>query len=152
MEISKILLGFEDFKTRDQIIGLVTKSENGTAEGGDDAQALLIFQTSTQQTWLVATKSALYCVLDDVAKSSTRIQWSIPRQELKLAGEQVANVKAQDKNDRVGLLQIGKHKNWLYSKRLFAGDTVVKQLSRIVRQQMATPSSHEVGDGTLASH
>jgi hypothetical protein len=150
MEISKLLLGFDEFKSRQEIIDLVLKSENVKPEDAEAPEALLIFQTSTQQTWFIATKSALYCVLDDISKSLTRIQWTIPRDEFKVVGEQLANVTAVEKNDRVGLLQIGKHKNWLYSKNLFAGDNVVNQLSRIVLRQMASRPAHEIDNGTLA--
>lgn len=136
MEIRKFLLGRGDFKSPREIIDVVKGYAGDGSEGFDDAEALLIFQTSTQQTWLVVTNTTLYCVLDDLNKSSTKVQWSSPATELKRAGQKLSDISVRDKNDRVGLLQIGKHKNWLYSKKLFAGENVVDRVSNILVRKM----------------
>jgi hypothetical protein len=136
MELRKILLGRDDFKSRDEIVDVLRNS--GTATGDDlaSAETLLIFQTSSQQTWLVATNRALYCVLDDLNKNSTNVQWAVSSADLHRVGDHLAEVSALDKNDRVGLLNVGKHTNWLYSKKLFANDNVVNRLSRMVLDKM----------------
>lgn len=136
MELRKILLGRGDFKSRDEIVDVLKNSSEGAGDDFANAETLLIFQTSSQQTWLVATNRALYCVLDDLNKDSTAVQWATSSAELHRVGDHLAGVSAQDKNDRVGLLSIGKHKNWLYSKKLFARDNVVNRLSRMVLSRM----------------
>jgi hypothetical protein len=64
------------------------------------------------------------------------VQWAMSSADLQRVGDHLAGVSAQDKNDRVGLLSVGNHKNWLYSKKLFASDNVVNRLSRMVLDKM----------------
>lgn len=136
MELRKILLGRGDFKSREEIIAVLKDSGGVTDDDLANAETLLIFQTSSQQTWLVATNRALYCVLDDLNKDSTTVQWAISSADLHRVGDHLAGVSARDKNDRVGLLNVGNHRNWLYSKKLFASDNVVNRLSRMVLGKM----------------
>src|SRR5690349_18583697 len=127
MEIRKLFLGRDEFKTAREIIELVGGYHQFDRESEDtnSAQALLIFQISTQQTWLVATRLRLYCVLDDVGKSFTRVQWAIPASELITNNEVTVNITTRDKTDRTGLLNIGeRRKNWLFSKKLFASESI----------------------------
>jgi hypothetical protein len=49
---------------------------NTDAEKASKAKALLIFATSQQQTWLVASREKLYCVLDDM-KDDPKIWWDL---------------------------------------------------------------------------
>lgn len=151
MEIRKILLGRGEFKSPKEIIDVVKSSGKHDSEDFDNAEPLLIFQTSTQQTWLVATDVALYCVLDDLNRASTRVQWATSASEFKKVGEQFAGISARDKNDRVGLLQIGSHKNWFYSKKLFSGENVVDRLSKLVSRKMASAKRDSLPNGSLAT-
>jgi len=137
-QIRKLLLGRGEFKSRKEIIDVVKSFAGNGGEDFDDAETLLIFQTSTQQTWLVATNQRLYCVLDDLNKSFTRVQWATTSTELRKVGDKFSEISVRDKNDRVGLLQIGKHKNWLYSKNLFTGENVANLLSNLVMRKMAS--------------
>ncbi len=148
MELRSFLLGRGEFKTAKEIVEIVRGSARDASEDFENAEALLIFQTSTQQTWVVATNLALYCVLDDLNKSTTRVQWTIPATEFRKAGEHFANISAHDKNNRVGLLQIGNHKNWLFSKKLFADENVVDRLSSMVHRTIGADESHPLADGT----
>lgn len=144
MELRKVLLGRGDFKSRDEIVGLLRGSPEASNDHFADAETLLIFQTASQQTWLVTTNHALYCVLDDLNKDSTTVQWAMPSSDLFRDDDRLADVSTQDKNDRVGLLSVGKHKNWLYSKKLFASDNVVNRLSRMVLGKMHAADAHSV--------
>lgn len=150
MEIRKILLGRGEFKSPKEIIDVVKSSGKHDSEDFDNAEPLLIFQTSTQQTWLVATDAALYCVLDDLNRASTRVQWTTSAADFKKVGEQLA-ISARDKNDRVGLLQIGSHKNWFYSKKLFSGENVVDLLYKLVTRKMASAKKDTLPNGSLAT-
>jgi hypothetical protein len=74
---------------------------------------LLIFQTEKQRTWLVTTDKQMFCILDDeqTRQSGRMIQWRQP-----LAGAKP--VRAKPYQPKVGLLDIGERKDWLYSVRL----------------------------------
>lgn len=80
---------------------------------------LLIFSTRKQKTWLSFTRPGVVCVLDNRAKGGRiSAQWFEP-----LANISTSTVSAQDRQGRPGLLRIGSHRNWLYTKALFgSGD------------------------------
>jgi len=75
-----------------------------------------IFRTKKQRTWLAATKTSLFCVLDgDKTRERNRlIQW-------RMALEDVQPIRARERSEAklTGLLDIGRRRNWLYSRRLF---------------------------------
>jgi len=78
-------------------------------------KGLLIFRTKKQRTWLVATTSRLFCVLDgEKTRARDRlIQWREPRGEIT-----TINARERSSSKLTGLVDIGTHRNWLYSKRL----------------------------------
>ena len=90
--------------------------------------ALLIFQTTKQQTWLISSNFHLYCLLDDeqTRKKGNMMQWRMRH------GEALAFIEAQPYKEKTGLLHIGNRRNWLYSKALFPSmegiEIAVKQL------------------------
>src|SRR5438270_12682810 len=113
-QLREFFLGKSEFKTAEEIIAAVRnyKDFDTEVENITTAEALLIFQTSTQQTWLVATNARLYCVLDDINKSFTRAQWAIPKDQLVANGEVTASISTHDRSIRTGLLDIGPRHNW----------------------------------------
>jgi hypothetical protein len=78
------------------------------------SDTLLLFETVQQRTWLVATRQKLLCVLDDVkTRASGRlIQWE-------LAFDDAVPIAAHAYKPEVGLIDIGRRKNWLFSLSLF---------------------------------
>ncbi len=138
MEIRKFLLGQQEFLQAGQIAEAIRQSRNfdSTKEDPTLAATLLIFQTSYQQTWLVATRERLYCVLDDLKKSFTRVQWSMARDGLISNGQVSVSIATRDKTDRSGLLDIGEHKGWLFSKKLFADTNIESATRGLISQQM----------------
>jgi hypothetical protein len=92
-----------------------TIDESGlVADGEHVIDGLLLFRTKAQRTWLAVTHKQLFCVLDgEKTRSRGRlIQW---RDRL----DQPIPVHARDRaGSRTGLLNVGSHSNWLYSKRL----------------------------------
>lgn len=114
--IVRDILGRRDYYSRDKIIQFVKNSKkfDSTLEELDQSAALLIFQTSKQQTWLVSTKKRLYCILDDNRETEPHINWSISN-DLKFE----INVRDYPEEKSIGLIEIGEKKNWLYSKKLF---------------------------------
>jgi hypothetical protein len=138
MTIRNFLLGQGEFKSAVQVVDVVQQSKNFDCSQEDltKAEALLIFQTSKQQTWLVATRVRLYCVLDDLGKSFTRVQWSTSRNKLIADGKIGARIVTRNKTERTGLLDIGEHRGWLFSKRLFTDETIESRITNLIARQM----------------
>jgi hypothetical protein len=138
MNIREFLLGTGQFKTTNEVIKLISTSPKyGSAQQGfSDANALLIFQASKQQTWLVATRSRLYCVLDDVERNFTRIQWRISKEQLIADKTFTLSIITHDNTERIGTVDIGERKGWLYSKKLFASEPITESIKRLIRSRM----------------
>ncbi len=76
---------------------------SGIAEGEFAREALLIFSTEEQRTWLVTTSSNLYFLLDD---QNTRELDSLVQRKVPLAEAQ-SYIKASNLNDRDKVIAIG---------------------------------------------
>jgi len=74
---------------------------------------MLLFETMKQHTWLVATPSKLFCLLDDEKHraSGRLIQWEQPWRSIR-------SVEVKPYKPKTGLVTIGQRQNWLYSVRL----------------------------------
>lgn len=142
MDIRSFFLGSnEEFKASADIARVIASSPefDPSKESIATAEPLLIFQTSKQQTWLVATPLRLYCVLDDLGRSFTRVQWSIPKERLvtdKKVSVSIARRERRETSERSGLLDIDNHRNWLYSKKLFASENIESQIRRLIAHSM----------------
>ncbi len=98
------------------------------------AGLLLLFETSRQHTWLVATNKRLYCVLDDVRKDHARVQWSLRKAELKDdAGTLTVEISSADRRKNSGVVRIGPRRNWLYSKKLFRTEAVEDAVNKLIQ-------------------
>lgn len=137
MDIRKFFLGRDEFKSPSEIIELLSTSKDFNAQEEDitAAEALLLFQTSKQQTWLVATRARLYCVLDDLNKSFTRVQWTMPAEKLVLSEDVTAEISTHDKSEKTGLLSIGDRHNWLFSKKLFPAEDLPDKVRTLIARQ-----------------
>ena len=134
--------GQREFCPPEEISQYVSKSKNYdvTSEDPATAKTLLLFETSSQHTWLVTTKERLYCILDDVRKPEPHINWSMSRNKIIEGEELKLALKARHKTERTGLVDFGeRHKNWLYSKRLFAGVPVERSVGRFIQDSMGQP-------------
>jgi hypothetical protein len=144
MDVGNFFLGRGKFKSPAEIVATVRESPNfEPSREGDSAEPLLIFQTSTQQTWLVATNQRLYCILDDLNRSFTRVQWSMPKGRLIADGTVVVPISTQQtrsKSDRSGLVDIEKHKSWYFSRNLFASEPIENRIRRLIAENMLPQS------------
>jgi hypothetical protein len=133
MDIRALFLGTGDFKSRDEIIRMLSRENNSgfPLVDANKAEALLIFQTYKQQTWLVADAHGLYCVLDDFDRSFTRAQWFIPYNDLIKDGN-IVGLKTTENSENTGLLNIGPRRNWLFSKKLFTSEDIESSIKRLV--------------------
>lgn len=133
------LLGRRNFYSEQDRIGVVksSKNYNSSQEKLAHAKALKIFQTSKQQTWLVSTNERLYCILDDNRKDDLHINWSIPKRVLVTGNEVSIKLETRDHSEKSGLVDIGsKHKNWLYSKKLFKDADIKTEIQKLITETM----------------
>ena len=139
MDIHSFLLGRGDLKNADQIIQ-ITNAYPQARDLSPAVEALLIFQTSKQQTWLVASPSYLACVLDDLNKGFTRVQWLMLADRLIRDGEVIATITTSERSEpseSTGLLHINERRNWLFSKRLFSSRAVEATIRDLILRVMA---------------
>jgi len=118
MKLNELIAGRPDFASKSEVIDFARKSKNFDPADEDlqHADALLIFSTSKQHTWLVATDKRLYCILDDIRKDQPHMNWSMPRRDLIADNDVVVPVASRDKSESTGLLDIGNaHLGWLYT-------------------------------------
>jgi len=118
----------------------ITSSKNYRLDGTppEAARALLIFSTSRQQTWLVATSQRLYCILDDLATGEATVNWSMGRDAL-VASDGTLKIKLQERpyKDRTWYVDFGDaHTDWLFSRSLFAGRSIEDAVRDLLREQM----------------
>jgi len=125
------------FRSEREIRGFIIQSKGYQDEDPDRANVLLIFSTSKQRTYLVATELRLYCILDDNRKPEPHVNWSLPRDQV--AGDEapILDLETRDKTDRTGLIDIGgRHKQWLFSRDLFVQQPIETQVADLVTRSM----------------
>lgn len=85
----------------------------------DRLSEILIFTTSKQKTKLKVTNQGLECHLEDTREGKGGHQWTLSKHEV----ENILNQQAYSVNPgykaRVGTLNVGPRRGWLYSKSLF---------------------------------
>lgn len=136
MSLAKSLLGYREFSSESQIRQTITKSKNYNAskEAPEQAKSLLIFETSRQHTWLVATEERLYFVLDDVRKPEPRINRSIRKDALKAQTNGSTPINVLSKSVHTGLVDIGlRQHSYLYSKDLFSQRPIENAINDLLR-------------------
>lgn len=83
------------------------------------SEQLLIFDTSTQHTWLLATNAALYCVVDNRRQAHARKLWRIARSDIERDGNFILTMGEAELTDRDSYLIIGEQRPRKFTKRLF---------------------------------
>ncbi|MBL4898808.1 MAG: hypothetical protein JKX76_04055 [Colwellia sp.] len=132
------ILGFRDFSKREEIKRKIASLK--IDEDVEAADSLIFFKTSKQQTWLIATNKNLYCVLDDIAKDTFEVRWSLLKRELigengSIALKILLNPAYKEKSGRIDFGY--KHIGWLYSKHLFSSSSELKERIKIlIRNKM----------------
>ncbi len=135
MSIVNSMLGYRKFWSEEKIRDLITKSKNFNSEyeSIEKSDSLLLFETSKQRTWLVSTSDRLYCILDDARNERPKLQWSIMKSDLLQGSDCESSIKTKTKTEKTGLVDFGtKHRNWLYSTRLFTSSSLERQLSDLL--------------------
>ena len=139
MKISSLFSDRSSFETVESIKNFIVNSKNyqSNAEAPERSNALLIFNISSQHTWLVATEKRLYCILDDIRKPKPHINWSMKREDIIQNNRIAICLRVKDKNRNTGLIDIGeKHKGWLFSKKLFLSQPIETMIKKILERSM----------------
>ena len=131
------LLGHGDFRSPDEITSAIRQSKNFNTflEDPESAEPLLIFQTSQQQTWLVASTARLYCILDDLRADQPRVQWSVGFDKFASNELLEGDISTRAKTDKTGILLLAGHQA-LFSKKLFTSESIEKQVIRMAREKV----------------
>lgn len=137
MALFKHFFGRSDFEPEKDIQAFIKNSKNFDPNSEDpiNSKILLLFKTSKQHTWLVATQERLYCILDDINKNDApHINWSMSKDQLKANQEILIEITPQENSQKTGLVHIGEqHKNWLYSKSLFEHQSVENMINNLIQ-------------------
>lgn len=133
------LLGRRPFAEKSEIIDFVRNSKNfePAKEDLSKADALLIFKTSKQQTWLVSTSERMYCILDDLRNDKPNINWSMQKNNIATMDQIILPINTQDKSNTSGLVDIGpKHTEWYFTKQLFSDTPIDKSIHDLIKKTM----------------
>ena len=144
MTIATWLLGSRSFATLDKIKEAVQTTRGFEPDKEDiaAAKALLIFSTSKQQTWLVATRKRLYVVLDDLQSEQPVVWWQL---DIEITEEGIPVLRTKDKNiveirakedptgnREIGIIDIGTPTPWFYSKTLCAPTPIEDSIKQLI--------------------
>lgn len=139
MELNSFFSDRTTFESVESIKNFIKNSKNydSSKESPEKSNSLLIFNTSSQQTWLIATEMRLYCILDDLRKPTLHINWSINRDQIIQNNKIIIDLNTRDKTENTGLLDIGKyHNKWLFSKKLFLRESIITMLKTMLTKSM----------------
>lgn len=140
--LSKFLLRRHDFLSQAEVRRRIETSKHYGRDGTDPdkAHTLLIFSTTKQQTWLVATPKRIYCILDDIPRDEAPVCWSLAREDLvDDRGGLVGHlIRVRDKSKETGLLDIGPRRGWLLTRDLFGEPA--KEIADFLASQFSGPA------------
>ncbi len=109
--------------------------------GGPTAQMqeLVVFETTKQRTTLKTEEPGVSCYLLNKEAASEKVQWSLGREAIKRVISEDDIRAHSGYKPRTGTFNIGRHRNWLYSKNLFTSEeSLEEQLNLLLRT--AVPS------------
>jgi hypothetical protein len=85
-----------------------------------DVDDLKLFSTSKQITWLKKTSNGIECYIDESRKDKVGgHKWTLSPRQVKTILDTGDIYVNPGYKIRTGLVSIGTHANWLYSKKLF---------------------------------
>jgi len=158
MKILGSIIGSRGFASVDEILLTVSRyAEDTQDKGAENAKALLIFITSRQQTWLVATRRKLYCVLDDLRDEEPRVWWdysveySLDQKKFFLSDNEgkPVSVEFREQPGETSILRINSQ-DWQYSNKLFTPVSIQESLGRLIAEAQGSPALPMASD--LSAH
>lgn len=112
----------------------IKTSKSYKNEPVETAKVLNFFSTSKQKSYLVATDETVYCIVDDARKEQPKVNWS----ESKSKFVEV-KISTTPKTDKTSFVNFGEnHKRWLFTKSIFADNTIENKISEILSQKNST--------------
>jgi hypothetical protein len=99
----------------------------------DEASMLLIFETRTQHTWLVATNAALYCVVDIRRQPHPRKLWRIGRDELVVDNKLTLQLTETAVTDGDFYIVINRQRPRKFTRRLFEAMSIRESIENMLR-------------------
>ncbi|EOB4247330.1 hypothetical protein ACIL2N_003179 [Vibrio metschnikovii] len=119
------LLGRSSFKKKAQVIECIRSFERfNEIENIDEADALLVFKSETQQCWLVFTNLRMYFVIDDSEQSLLKTLWARDKENIVVNGRVNLHLKEVRQSKETGRLYFGKMNNSiLYTYSLFSNSS-----------------------------
>ena len=143
MSLSKFALGYRDFHSDASVSECIRDSKHFKPESETPSRvsSLLIFQTASQQTWLVATPLRLYVILDDIRKDKPKVIRSIPKRKLfDKENKPILDITIQQRlrnySESIGGLKIGTYRTLLFSHKLFPDSPPHKRAWILLEEQM----------------
>jgi hypothetical protein len=112
------------FYQREQIVDLLRKRYRD--DQFEENHDLLIFDTSKQHTWLIASDHRLYCVIDNRKENKPKVLWRIRKDELK--SRQIRPIEIEDYDSSFGIIRIGGKRIRKYSRSLFNATELKREL------------------------
>ncbi len=138
-KLSDVFSNRTSFECKESVIDFIKNSKkfDENKEDIEKADAIIIFMTSRQITWLVTTEKRLYCILDDVETRGLHINWSIPKNDIVKDNEIILKIESTDHSQNSGLVDIGdKHKRWFYSKKLCQIEPIETRIRNLITKHM----------------
>lgn len=119
------LLGRSSFKKKAQVIECIRSFERfNEIENIDEADALLVFKSETQQCWLVFTNLRMYFVINDSEQSLLKTLWARDKENIVVNGRVNLHLKEVRQSKETGRLYFGKMNNSiLYTYSLFSNSS-----------------------------
>jgi hypothetical protein len=111
-----------------------------------DARMLLIFQTGVQQTWLVASSKALYCVIDKRREQHPRRLWRIASSDIVSEGRIVLQVSEAMLTDKDNYVIIDGKRPRKFTPELFRTLPVTESVKDLLRSAFVRLVEHPFRD------
>ncbi len=125
--LTRLMEGTREFAS---VPDLVSRLRRRYKDQGDPVEALLLFVSSNQQTWLIATSGGLYCVIDRHDQPDPKVVWRIPKEDLVDGNRIKLSVDAFEDPDsnRTGIVVIDGQAARKFTAGLFVRKTIVESI------------------------
>lgn len=120
------LLGRSSFKNKKQVIESIRNFERfDEQEKVEEADALLIFKSDTQQCWLVFSNLRMYFVIDDAEQNILKPLWARDKKNMVINGRIDLHIKEERQSKETGKIYFGKMNNSiLFTYSLFDANSL----------------------------
>jgi hypothetical protein len=115
-----------------EVIGAVEERYGRKADNFSKARLLLIFFTSKQKTWLIATNQALHCVVDRLSEPKPRARWRIEKNQILSSEGIILLIKTEPRSERTGVLIIDQKRPRLFSRSLFTDAPIERRIRSLI--------------------